>query len=148
MPESSSNPVIHEMKIWFLEQKVRQLELDVHRQDTKLMLINENMGQHNKQKSKMNTNNAPVGDRLSRTSITTNDTATTGLDHNASLNDSFCTKLDDLILNMRDDEALDRKEEDAPNKTIAPQETNTPKVYNVHHRPTFFRLSYSKKRFV
>jgi hypothetical protein len=41
--------------------------------------------------------------------LTTNDTATTGLDHNASLNDSFCTKLDDLILNMRDDEALDRK---------------------------------------
>jgi hypothetical protein len=79
MPESSSNPVIHEMKIWFLEQKVRQLELDVHRRDTKLMLINENMGQHNKQKSKMNTNNAPVGDRLSRTSITTNDTATTVL---------------------------------------------------------------------
>jgi hypothetical protein len=30
---------------------------------------------------------------------------------------TFCTKLDDLILNMRDDEALDRKEEDAPNKT-------------------------------
>jgi hypothetical protein len=58
---------------------------------------------------------------------------------------TFCTKLDDLILNMRDDEALDRKEEDAPNKTIAPQETNTQKVHNVHPRPTFLDSPIPKK---
>jgi len=145
MPDTSSNPVIHEMKLWFLEQKVRQLELDVHKQDTKLMLINENMGQHNKQKSKMNTNNAPVGDRLSRTSTTTNDTDITDIDHNASLNDSLCTKLDDLILNMRDDEALDLNEEDASNKTIAPHETNTKKVHNLLHRPNFLDSPIPKK---
>ncbi|VDI05596.1 Hypothetical predicted protein [Mytilus galloprovincialis] len=91
---------MNEMKIWFLEQKVRQIELDMHKHDTKIMYMNEKIHNTNNTRKEEN-HHAPKEARKRTFQSNSTQNHTNNFPDDAT---DLYTRLDDLIVNMRGDE--------------------------------------------
>ncbi|CAG2191259.1 unnamed protein product [Mytilus edulis] len=95
--QSTPQSEIGEMKIWFLEQKVRQLELDVHKNNTELSLIKNSHVPHVK---------TSRGKKRRKPYMPNNNNKTHA--QSASLH-NICHQMDDFLLNTRSDETISVK---------------------------------------
>ncbi|CAG2218547.1 unnamed protein product [Mytilus edulis] len=98
--QSTPQSEIGEMKIWFLEQKVRQLELDVHKNNTELTFIRNSHVPHVKTSR----------GKKRRKPYMQNDNNKTHA-QSASLH-NICHQMDDFLLNTRSDETISMKSYD------------------------------------
>ncbi|CAC5399463.1 unnamed protein product [Mytilus coruscus] len=104
---------MNEMKIWFLEKKVRQIELDMQKHDTKIMFMKEKLycSNNNREERKYHTPKA-ARKRPFKKINGQNHTY-----HDPDEATDLCTRLDDLIVNISGDEA-DFHQDDRAYKSI------------------------------
>ncbi|VDI51418.1 Hypothetical predicted protein [Mytilus galloprovincialis] len=132
---------MNEMKIWFLEQKVRQIELDMHKHDTKIMYMNEKIHNTNNTRKEEN-HHAPKEARKRTFQSNSSQNHTNNFPDDAT---DLCTRLDDLIVNMRGPFFRNSHSKEGTAKGSRTNSTPTRKLQKQTHSITDLQLEEIKQ---